>query len=231
MKSAWSASATSLRKRVVKFLRKRLDRRRCGALRAARFGWCGLPCASLRHSSIVARRVADLQAHVPEHVEHVLGDALGERRLLVGAQEQQIEIGGRREFAAAVAADRDHREALALGRVAGAEDVGGREIVERADDLVGDLRQQPRDGEAVLAGLQPLLGDHSAPKQARLQKSLRTRARRALALAGAAARQLRAQPAPSTTCSMRAGFSRTRHMHCNFVSMLASRRHCVGLLT
>ena len=60
----------------------------------------------------VARGVADLEAEVPQEVEHVLDDALAPGGLLVGQQEQEIDIGAGRQHAAAVAADRHHRHAL-----------------------------------------------------------------------------------------------------------------------
>ena len=67
-----------------------------------------------------ARRVADLQAEVPQQVEHELDDLLAARRLLVGPQEQQIDVRQRRQLAAAVAADRDHASRSAvLGLAAG----------------------------------------------------------------------------------------------------------------
>ena len=40
-----------------------------------------------------ARGVADLQPEVPQQVEHELDDLLAARRLLVGTQEQQIDVG------------------------------------------------------------------------------------------------------------------------------------------
>ena len=40
-----------------------------------------------------ARGMADLQAEVPQQVEHELDDLLAARRLLVGPQEQQIDVG------------------------------------------------------------------------------------------------------------------------------------------
>ena len=44
-----------------------------------------------------ARRVPDLEAEIPQNVEHVFGDALAPRRLLVGEQEEQIDVGARRQ--------------------------------------------------------------------------------------------------------------------------------------
>ena len=40
-----------------------------------------------------ARRLPDLEAEIPQQVEQELDDLLGMRRLLVGQQEQQIDIG------------------------------------------------------------------------------------------------------------------------------------------
>ena len=65
-----------------------------------------------------ARRVADLQLEIPQHVEHRLDDALAPGGLLVGKQEQQVDVRPRRQRAAAVAAGGDDREALARGRIA-----------------------------------------------------------------------------------------------------------------
>ena len=79
-----------------------------------------------------ARGVADFEAQVPQGVEHELDHALGVGGLLVGAQEQQIDVGEGRQRAAAVAAHRHQRQPLALGRVAGAEHVDGGEVVEGA---------------------------------------------------------------------------------------------------
>src|SRR5476649_760657 len=38
-----------------------------------------------------ARGMADLEAEIPQQIEHVLDDLLAARRLLVGTQEQEIE--------------------------------------------------------------------------------------------------------------------------------------------
>ena len=70
-----------------------------------------------------AGRVADLEAEIPQHVEHVLGDALAPRRLLVGKQEQQIDVGAGRQQRAAIAAGGDDRHALGVRRVGRPVDV------------------------------------------------------------------------------------------------------------
>ena len=83
-----------------------------------------------------ARGVADLQPEVPEQIEHVLDHALAPRRLLVGQQEQQIDVGAGGEQAAPIAAGRDDGHALGVGGVGGAVDVGDRVVVDEADELV-----------------------------------------------------------------------------------------------
>ena len=52
----------------------------------------------------IARGVADLEAEIPEQIEHVFGDALAPGGLLVGKQEQQVDVGARREQPASIAA-------------------------------------------------------------------------------------------------------------------------------
>ena len=59
----------------------------------------------------------DLEPEIPQQVEQVLDHLLGMRRLLVGQQEQQIDVGKGRQLAAAIAADRDDRQPFARGRV------------------------------------------------------------------------------------------------------------------
>ncbi len=79
--------------------------------------------------------MADLQAEVPQHVEHVLDDLLAMGRLLPREQEQKVDIRKRRQLAAPVAADRDHRHAVARRRVGGGIRLGG-PVVHDPDDLV-----------------------------------------------------------------------------------------------
>ena len=62
-----------------------------------------------------ARGVADLQPHVPQAIENGLGDLLAPGGLLVGQDEQQIDVGFRRHQPAAIAAGGDHRHALGAG--------------------------------------------------------------------------------------------------------------------
>ena len=88
-----------------------------------------------------AGRVPDLEAEIPQNVEHVLGDALAPRRLLVGKQEQQVDVGAGRQQRAAVAAGGDDRHALGVRRIGRPVDVRHRVVVEDADQLVLEVRQ------------------------------------------------------------------------------------------
>ena len=83
-----------------------------------------------------ARRVADLQAHVPETIENRFGDRLAPGGLLVGKHEQQIDVGAGRQQAAAIAAGRDHRHAFGFGRIERRIKMLGGEFEQDADDLV-----------------------------------------------------------------------------------------------
>ena len=80
--------------------------------------------------------MADLQPHVPQAIEHRLGDGLAPGGLLVGQQEQQIDVGARRHQAAAVAAGRDHRHALGFRRILRRIELRADELEQDADDLV-----------------------------------------------------------------------------------------------
>ena len=58
------------------------------------------------------------------------------RGLLVGQQKQEIDVGIGRQLAAAIAADRDDGQLLALGRVGERIDPLGDKVIESADQLV-----------------------------------------------------------------------------------------------
>ncbi len=83
-----------------------------------------------------ARGVADLEADIPERVEQILHHLLRIGRGLVGVEKQQVDVGERRQLAASVAADRDHRQMLAGGGVGGGIDRLGDEVVEGANELI-----------------------------------------------------------------------------------------------
>jgi hypothetical protein len=137
-----------------------------------------------------SRGVADFEPEVPQGVEHVLDHLLHVGRLLVGPQEQEIDVGEGRERAAPVAAHRHQRQPLALRRVAGAEHVHGGEVVEGGDHLVGDARQEPGGLDAAGPGLQPLLGDHPAAERPR-RRSPPARRRTAASAASPRRRRIR----------------------------------------
>ena len=83
-----------------------------------------------------ARGVADLQSHVPQAIENGFGDLLAPGGLLVGQDEQQIDVGFRRHQAAAIAAGGDHGHALGAGGDRRAIEMPRGGGVEDADDLV-----------------------------------------------------------------------------------------------
>ncbi len=88
-----------------------------------------------------ARGVTDLQPHVPEAIEDGFSDLLAPRGLLVGQDEEQIDVGFRRHQAAAIAAGRDHRHALGAARDRRAVEMAGRRRIQDADDLVLHMTQ------------------------------------------------------------------------------------------
>ena len=105
-----------------------------------------------------ARRVADLEAEIPQQIEHIFGDALAPCRLLVGKQEEEIDVGARREQAAPIAALRHHCHPLGGRGIVGAIDVGGGEVVGELDEGVLEGREAFGAGPAVAILLELPLG-------------------------------------------------------------------------
>jgi hypothetical protein len=99
--------------------------------------------------------VPDLQLEVPEHVEHGLDHALAPGGLLVGQQEEEIDVGAGGEGAAAVAARRHDGEPLAGGGVLHRVELTHDGIVDGADYLIHEIRQAAGAGEAVAVLDQP----------------------------------------------------------------------------
>ena len=105
--------------------------------------------------------MADLQAHVPQRVEDGFGDLLAPGGLLVGQDEQEIDVRLRRHQAAAIAAGRDHGHPLGAARhLRPVQMLGGRRVKD-ADDLV--LHEaQPLGATPAVAVLQELRLGHGA---------------------------------------------------------------------
>ena len=83
-----------------------------------------------------AGRVAHGEAEVPHHVEQMFDDLLASAGQLVGVQEENIDIGVRRQIAPAIAADRHQGEAARRGRIGlGIDDVRP-PLEQRAQQLV-----------------------------------------------------------------------------------------------
>ena len=102
--------------------------------------------------------MADFQARIPQRIEHEFDDALAPAGLLVGQQEQQIDIGARRQCAAAIAADRHDGDPLGLGRIGRAIERAAREIEQRVDDLVLPVGQEHGAARALAVAHQAALG-------------------------------------------------------------------------
>ncbi len=92
--------------------------------------------------------MADLQLEVPERIEHAFDDALAPGGLLVGKQEEQVDVGAERHGPAPIAADGADGDALGGRRVVGLVVMLHRRDEERLDDRVHDLRQALGRGEA-----------------------------------------------------------------------------------
>ena len=96
-----------------------------------------------------ARRVADFLPHVPQAIEQRLGDRLAPGGLFVRQQKQQIDVGARRQQAAAIAAGRDHRHAFGLRVDLRRIELAGREFEQDADDFILGAAQPLRAAPAV----------------------------------------------------------------------------------
>ena len=102
--------------------------------------------------------MTDLEAEIPQHVEDELHHALAPRRLLVRAQEQEIDVGTGRQRAAAVAADGDDAHALGRGGVGDGVDVVDGETVDGLHDRVLEVGEPARAWRALAVGHEAPLG-------------------------------------------------------------------------
>ena len=112
-----------------------------------------------------AEGVANLQPHVPEGVEHILNDALGMRRSLVGPNEEKVDVARRGENVATISTRCKDGEPLAFCRVAGPVHVYRDIIIQCVQDLVLDGSQKACRVETVRALLQTLLRNHPPPEK------------------------------------------------------------------
>jgi len=85
--------------------------------------------------------VADLQPHVPQAIENGLRHRLAPGGLLVGQEEQEIDVGLRRHQPAAVAAGGDDRHPLGVGRHETLVEMLRRRLEQQLDDLIVQLAQ------------------------------------------------------------------------------------------
>ncbi len=99
------------------------------------------------------RRMADFESHVPQAVEDDLGDLLAPGGLLVGKQEQKIDVRARRHQAAAVAAGRHDRHPFAFRGALRRIKLGHREGVDHPNEVILHPGE-PRCTAAALAFLQ-----------------------------------------------------------------------------
>ena len=94
---------------------------------------CGQPQAIID----AAGGVADLQLQIPQHIQHGFDDAFRPGRSFVGRQKQQIDIGLRCHFGAAIAANGQDSQLFRLGRRAAGVQMRGGDVVDGGDDGVG----------------------------------------------------------------------------------------------
>ena len=125
-----------------------------------------------------AGRRPDLQAHIPEHVEHVLDQLLHMGRVLVGNQEQQIDVGKGRQLAAAIAADRQHRQPFRRCGIVQGIDPHRRQLMQGADQLIHQQAQALGRGAAVMVGLEAAAHFRPAIGQRLLEQRQQRRPRR-----------------------------------------------------
>ena len=112
--------------------------------------------------------MADLEAQIPEAVEHELHHLLAMGRQLVGQQEQEIDIRAGGELAPAIAAHRHQGQMLAGAGIGQREDLLGGVVVEGADQLIHQEAGLAPDAQAGIlrpglrleapADLHPALG-------------------------------------------------------------------------
>ncbi len=166
--------------------------------------------------------VADLQARIPQAIEDRFRDRLAPGGLLVGQQEQQVDVGAGRLQPAAIAAGGDHRHVLGFRWILRLIEVLARELEQQADDLVFQPAQPFGAAAAVTVLEQQQLGLGAAFDERGLQPLRQRGAQFALAAAvafgepfqvggdGAAVDQLARVPGRMVGRRARAGFEGER---------------------
>ncbi len=116
-----------------------------------------------------ARRVSNLEPHVPEAIEDRLRDGLAPCGLLVRQEEQQIDVGARRQQSAAIAAGCDHRHLFGLRTVLRGIEMPLGQLEQQADNLVLHMAQPLRAAAAMPVAQQQPLGGGAAFQERGLQ--------------------------------------------------------------
>ena len=130
-----------------------------------------------------ARAMPDLQPEVPQRVELRLDHLFGPARLFERGEEADVDVAVRRHFAAAVAADRDQRDALTRRAIARGIEMSDGEIVAEADELVDQEGSGLRGDEPRRRKGEQASRDFGAPI---VERRLEQVDHRAAALAGVA---------------------------------------------
>src|ERR1700722_17561954 len=95
-----------------------------------------------------ARRMADLESQIPQHVQNEFDDAFAPGGLLERPHEEKGDIGAGRELSAAIAAGRHDCDAFGLGGILRVVKMLGREVVENLNKVVLNIRQRARGDNA-----------------------------------------------------------------------------------
>ena len=113
--------------------------------------------------------MADLEPHVPQAIEDCFGHLFAPGGLLVGQDEEQIDVGFRRHQPAAITAGRNHCHALGTGADRRAVEVLRCRRKQDADDLVLHEAQTLGAMAAVAVPEQHILRSRARRDQLRLQ--------------------------------------------------------------
>ena len=107
--------------------------------------------------------LAELQAEVPEQIQHRFDALFDPGVAAFRAEEQDVDVRMTRHLRAAIAAQGDNRQALARGAVGGGVQPGHREVVDQRDDgvrrpCIGGGDHHAFAGRRGKAGSDPVVG-------------------------------------------------------------------------